>query len=235
MNSELYKSFNLCFLILWKLGMWQSGSQSLCLPFYGYFMCFSSLAFLETAFGVYSVKAQNALEFLSGFALVIASITEVLKYLNLLCHANSITQSLNTLKTLLEFSYDDRFKHRNHIKVQIMKGFKVYKCFLFGAVFSCVLDFFIPLTAHTLPSKLWAPFDPNANEFIFWGTSIYLICSASYVAVINFSLSIVPELCDWFAEWTYWRLSLIGESSKLIQNELVKCIETHKKIKKLVE
>jgi hypothetical protein len=259
MDVELFKPFKLIFSVFKVTGMWQDGNQSWIYFILGYFahLLFFELCLLGEL--LYVFNAEGLEDYVEGIGMTFTYISAVFKCLNFFYKLKLIKKSVETLTALLEFSADERWKSRDHVKAQVAFGLKVYKAFWISAYISCIFSSLVPFLSHQLPYKVWFPFDTENSELGFWIASFSLICNSFTVSVVDISLDTLPVIFLTFAigltNELSARLSMVGSSDNKVkgpnarqvlnsksvstenvemEKELIKCIEIHKKIKEFV-
>jgi hypothetical protein len=259
MDSELYKPFKLNFWLFKTVGMWQDGNQSWLYFIFGYIFHFFVIECYVICQFVYAINADNLADTVDALGYCITNITVALQSVNFFIRVRRFEKILESLNSLLEFSATSWHKERVHIKQEVAFAFKVYKVFWGTAVTTCIIGGFVPFTAHELPYKGWFPFDTSYGGIGFWIASVYMVLNTTFpIAAICISLDILPVILMSFAigliRELEARLSEIGAtktmkvvragtsreifvkpSSETCQNRLVKCLEIHKKIIKLVD
>lgn len=246
MDAELYQPFKLCFKVLKTVGMWQDGNQSWTYFFCGYLFHFVIIDWYIVCQFIFLVTIDNLLDFVDALGLTATYVAENFKCYNLFFKLKAILKLYEMLEALLELSADRRFANRDFIKAPVAVSYKVYKMFWFSALVTCFSGAFVPIFSHKLPYKVWFPFDTESG-FNFWFSSYYLVVNSFFVSAIDMALDILPVIFISFAigliNELSERLKQIGvfevESSERTKSfqveELVKCIEIHKKILKFVE
>jgi 7tm Odorant receptor len=260
MDVELFKPFKLAFWVFQVTGMWQDGNQTWTYFILGHLV---SLVMIELYIGgvlVFAYNAQTIKDVIDAFGIVATQTAEMFKCWNLFYKLKNVKKSLETLNSLLEFSADDRWKSRNHVKSQVAFGLKIYKAFWFTAWTTCISGAFVPFITHKLPYKVWFPFETENNEIGFWVASIFLIVASFYLSALDITLDMLPVIFMTFGVGLInelaERLSEIGkkeekagsseekpegkselsEKEKLaITKEFIKCIEIHDKIREFVK
>jgi 7tm Odorant receptor len=259
MNVELFKPFKLIFSVFKVTGMWQDGNQSWTYFILGYFAHFLFFELCLLGELLYVFNTENLEDLVEGIGMTFTYISAIFRCWNFFYKLKLIKNSVDTLTALLEFSADERWKFRDHVKSQVAFGLKVYKAFWVSAYITCIFSSLVPFISHQLPYKVWFPFDTENSEIGFWIASTFLICNAFTVSVVDISLDTLPVIFLTFSigltNELSERLSEIGRSDNKVRGsndqqdlnsksvsienvemtkELIKCIEIHKKIKEFV-
>jgi hypothetical protein len=241
MTAELYKPLETMFSLFKFVGMWQDGNQSWTYFILGYLVHFSFIELCLLGELICAYHDESLVDLIETLGLTFTYIAEMLKCWNFFLKLKIIQKAFETLQELVEFSADERWKNRQHLKSKTSFGFKVYKIFWASAWTTCFASAIVPFTTHTLPYKVWFPFDTQTSFVGFWGASIYLAVSSFVVSAIDISLDTLPVFFMVFAigltNELSERLAAIGKIRKKedTAEEFKKCIEIHWKIKKLVE
>lgn len=249
MDAELFKPFKTMFMVLRVLGMWQDGNQTWTYFIVGYLYHFILIGIYFVYAVVFTIFAAESLEdFVDLFGMAATYAAMMFKWINFFYKLKSIKKSLETLTSLMEFSADERWKTREHVKSQVAFGFKVYKAFWFTAWTSCISAAFVPFFTHKLPYRFWFPFDTENSEIGFWFAAFFLVFNSFVTSSVDIAVDILPVVFMTFAigltNELSKKLSDIGKIEKDYKNckslnykecsELIKCIEIHLKIKEFV-
>lgn len=237
MDTELFKAFRLLNKILKASGIWQDGNQS-----WKYFIIGHLFRFIIVEYNLVilsiALETDKFEDFMKGLLFIASQTVLLIKCWNFLIKIRDIQKCFRNLLELLNFSADDRFKTRSQIKKHVADGYKIYKIFWISAWLSCFLMVSEALATHKLAYNVRMPFDTKTSEIGFWITSAYLAVSTFTLSAMDISLDIMPVIFLTFA------IGLIDELSARLQDieetenkeeEIVKCMEIHKKIKLFVD
>lgn len=181
---------------------------------------------------IYAINAKSFEDFIDAIGLPVTFVAMMFKWINFFYKIKSIKLSLKTLTSLLTFSADERWKSRDHVKVRVDFGYKIYKAFWFTAFITCSSGIFVPF--------VWFPFDTENTEFGFWIAALCQVFNSFVIGFIDVAVDILPVIFIAFAtglvDELADRLSEIGYSNEHLktqdfENEFIKCIEIHKQIK----
>jgi hypothetical protein len=259
MDSEPFKPFEWCFWIFKTLGMWQDGNQTWKYFILGFFIHFISIEVQIILQFVYTINALDLFDIVDAFGLLTVFSALCFKCINFFIKIRKIVKLVDMLKTLLDFSADQRHADRMHIRKQVTRIMKVMKIFISSAGIVCTSGIFIPFFTHELPLKIWIPVAIKENEIGFWIVSLFLIYDCVFMCAVQIALDVLPVIFMSFAVGLLNELSArLSEIGKIdagtefdgpgnmnkylrerIKNyktrkELVKCIEIHQKIKEFV-
>lgn len=254
MNSELEAPFKVSFGILKYLGLWQDGQQSWTYFFVGYsWHIITSITILISCTVSAFKSAENFVDLINVLGMIACFFTYLVKSVNLLIKLGKIKKSKKNLETILGFSASDQFNLRESVKTRVDFVFKVYKALLFSVFISWTLGIFILIFFQELPWNLWFPYLDTSIGF--WTANTYLLIYAAVTSSLDMTLDILPgifmsfaiglmdELCSRIEAIGMKRTFLDegpGTSTKIQvmsnhREELIKCLETHKQLKTLVE
>lgn len=242
MNAELSKPFRLFFKVLKIFGLWKERDQSrtsyrvgfvyYVISVYVYFFCQLIHIFL---------KEQTLEQFAHAIGIFTMYLALVHKSANFLKNINRIKKSMSNLTELLEFSAGDRWTSREKLQNQVNFVFKIYRALFLSSVITGAMSINIPIFNHELPVEVWLPFDAKRNSIVFWCTSLGLVANSAITAALGISLSICPVIFMAFAIGLIQELTIrmenIGHGTNTSlwdREEIIKCVEIHKKIKELV-
>jgi hypothetical protein len=238
MDVELFKPFKLILITLKVTGMWQDSNQS-----WIYFIAGHSFRFLvvEYTFAIIlctTFNEQNKQEVTKSVFFLAVLLILTMKCWNFLFKIKRIQECFQSLLDLLDFTADERFKSRNHVKRRVKNSFKLYKALWFRVYSNTFTGFVVGIAIHELPVKAWFPFYTEYNKIGFWIALLYWTIVPLAIGAIGVTLDMLPlifmtfatGIIDEFCE----RLSQIGELQESVDDELIKCIEIHKNIKKFI-
>jgi hypothetical protein len=195
MDADFYNPFDRITKVLKSLGMWQDGNQTWRYFFCGLFfhlICIYLYFILEF---IYGFNPNNSLvDSADALAVGFAVLTTALKSINFFIRVRSFGKYIDHLNELLNFSADEKFANRAHIRKEVNFAFKVYKFFWASAMTTCIIAAFVPFIAHKLPWQAWLPFNVEYDTIGFWIASFYLAAAAFPVATIDITLDILPVL-----------------------------------------
>lgn len=141
-----------------------------------------------------------------------------------------------------------------NLRQKIAQIDRVFKIFMTMAVAGVTFGSFVPFTTHTMPYKMWFPYDYNSNEFVFWLSVFYQLIPGFIYAPTTIIIDTLPSFCISFTTGMINELSErltnlnddLKEETKTIGNdsrakeserlkELYKCIEIQLKIRAFQE
>lgn len=255
MDADLYKPFKLSFWVLKKLGMWQDGNQSWSYFVFGHLLHFLFVDLNVVSQIMYAINAKDLHDFIDTLGLLITITASMLKGFHFFVKLKKFKKLFETLESLLEFSFKEKYSDRKQIKIQVAKVYKIYKPFWCLALFNCFVGCFVPLFYDHLPYKFWFPFNTQADHFGFWAASYLVVFNSFIVCPIDIALDMLPITFVAFA------IGLVNELSnrlseifktrqvefkkpgqkrnndkqeELLTKELIRCIEVHIKIKSFI-
>lgn len=201
---------------------------------------------------VYLFTVDNVFDFSEAIGTVPTFVGVCIKSLNITYRKTQIEMLLKLLRKIIQEETMASVKERKLTKriAKINKVFKACVILLTAAAATNPLAIFL---THKLPLKMWFPFDYETSELLFglsafyqlMGTFIFtpvmLIVDLFPIFFLCFAAGAIDKLCD--------RLNNIGIAFKAVKDkqadkkdlkeehykELVKCIETHLKIRNLVD
>jgi hypothetical protein len=240
MDAELFEPLNLVMRSLKVTGLWQDGTQSWAYFVLGHISRFiiieCSIVLIVLALDPNNLQEANESAFLAAVMVILA-----VKSWNFLVKIKNIQKSFRILLGLLEFSYDDRFKDRSHLKVQVAIPLKIFKFFWLTVRVNCVIGLVRAILTRQMPFKAWFLLDPEASEVGFYITLIFMTAIPMAIGIIAMSLNVLPVIFMAFGvglinELTA-RLSEIGEflEPQVMEKEFVKCIEILSRIRKYIK
>lgn len=246
MNDELYKPFKYCFTILKTFGMWRDGSQPFKYAFGGILLYFITVGSFLTCFLGAVILAEDLTDFTGAFGLVITCLVLIFKSLNFCVKFKSIMKLEDSLNLLLEFSRSDQMiDDRELLRSPLRFGFKVSKVFWLSGFLGTTAGMVPSVLSHQMPLKTWFPFDTKTSEIGFYAGAIFDLINTPMVFTFDCALSILPVTFIMFAigltDELCGHLEQIGKqiqtkrSGKVDEENLVKLIKTHLKIRKFVE
>lgn len=253
MDVDLFKPLNLCFKVFRALGLWQDDRQSWRYFIYGYAL---HIIFIYGQLCLqvnYAVHATDMNDLIDTVGMLTAFLGTAFKYLLWLFNMKDIVKLVETLRSDLKFSEDARLRgRRGAVGKQSRIVFRVYCAFWGSAIMSCTTSILTPILQRKQPFPTRYPFEtnPELNPLGFWLSSYYSVFNMYIVSAMDISLNTLPVILMAFVigmlSELRERLSDFGEAdvhagaskeSRLNQraqyDELIKCIEIHKRIKKL--
>lgn len=241
MDTELFKPFKVAHKILKITGLWLDGNQtqfySICGHFYRFiFTEYVLIAMLLSYEGEEIMEETVKIYFFGSLIFIL-----YLKSWNFLLKIKNIQKCFRSLLKLLEFSADDRFKSRSHVKQKVRIGYGIYRIFIITAVANLTIGFIKMSLTHELLFKAWFPFDINANEAVFCMTAMFISLLTISIVAVGITLNMLPVIFLTFAigltNELAERLSKIGEDQDKLaaERQLIKCIKIHQKLKSYVE
>lgn len=235
MDEDLYKPFKLCFLLFKTFGMWHDGKQSwsyLILGYLAHFICIEVYVALQF---IYVFKADNLIDSTEALSLAVTDLAMLFKCWNFFHKLKKIIALVDYLEALLKFSYNSNEPGRFLLRSQVKFGYKVFIVFWSTVIMTCITSFFPPFITHQLPYKIWFPFDYENSEVGFWSACALMLLNSPYISTLDLALDILPIIFMTFAigllDELAERLEKIGSKGEKPVQELVHCVEVHKKIK----
>jgi hypothetical protein len=144
-----------------------------------------------------------------------------------------LVRLLDSTKPRIDSKRENILKHERFMT-------RVLFIYIGSILISASLDITVPMFEDKLPYKVWIPYNYRANLFVFWLTSVMQIVFAmvgSTVAICIesiaiFFMALAGTLLAELAE----RMETLSETGTADEkhSELVKCVESHLKIKKFV-
>lgn len=253
MDAELYQPFKLYFQIFKAGGMWQDGNQSWMYFAYGHLVQLIFVELYIVGEFLYIYNAKDFVDFIQATILIPTFVAQLLKTINFFVKLRTIKQSFENLKSLLELSAPESFPHRERVRKEVAKGFKIFKAYYGLALMTCitgaVVSYEVTFALHQLPYKLWFPFDTETSKIGFEVARLYLVLTPFVVSIFDATLDILPVVFMTFAiglvKELSDRLAEVGKIKEVggkgstkrqqatpadAEVELIKCIEIHQRI-----
>lgn len=115
-----------------------------------------------------------------------------LKCLIFIIKLKNILNSLETLHKLLQFLNKDWCSSCFHIRKRVKTINNILRILLFVAMLSITCSVVTLTTLHTIPVKIWQPFDIESNKIMFHIVSMYFILHSAFISFSNITTDIVP-------------------------------------------
>ena len=233
MDAELSKPFNLCFRILKCLGLWQDGSQTWTYFFFGLFLNFLVFQLFIISEIFYIANVQNLKELVDAMPHLIVYISLEARAINFVFKVKEMVLAVEKIEEILNSIKDIKNARRIFVQKRANVGHKIIKIYWTFAIAASSFELLAGIFSHDISQNVWFPFNTKTSEIGFWLATVYLVISliaASTFAPaldilpiinINFSVGLIEELCD--------RLREVKTNE-----DLIKCIKIHIKIKEFV-
>lgn len=234
MEAELFKPLNLCFWVLKVCGMWQDGKQTWKYFFLGYLFRFLVIELFLIGQVLYMADEKIFSELIKTLSFFVLYFTMWTKSVNFLARIQKILKSVENLKELLDFSRRDPPRTRDNIRKRTQLIFNLFRIFLCIVVIATFRNLMMAIITRKMPINVWYPFSTENFDIGFWIGSLYMVAviyigssiSVTFevfpVIFISFAIGLVEELAD--------RLSGVEDN-----DELIKCIKIHLKIKEFIK
>lgn len=228
------RSIRLSFKILKLFGWWQDGNQSWGYFIYGYSMNFFLIEYLIIAQVVYICSIQNIEQLIAVLGLFLTMIGLFAKSVNFLVKIKKIVQSVADLEDLLQYSENPLTADRIRIKKKARFIFNFFRAYCITALLSVTNENITTLRTHEGTLKFGVNYvdgESNIGFFVFSvcmslnyyiSTTIALVFDLFPVFLMGYAIGLVEELTE-----------VLGEIKT--NEELVKCVKIHNKIKKFVK
>ena len=250
MDEKLFKPFEVLFKVLKCTGMWQNGSQSWTYFFAGFLFHFFSIVVYLGFELIYAAKAETFNDMIDALGLSVTFIAMLFKWINFLYKIKKIEKSVEHLIALMTFSINERLETRDHIRSSVDYGFKAFKIFWISAFCNGLSAIITTSVSHKLPFKVWFPFETEKSQFGFWIAAFLQVFNCIVISTIDVSIDFLPitfmtfargltdELSERLLEFGKIRKTKSGKqfNGKINKNQsdqIVKCIEIHRKIKEV--
>lgn len=246
MDKELYQPFKTCFRIIKTIGMWHDGKQSWIYFICGYLAYFIYLQCYMIGMFTYAFQAVDLIDFTEAIGLAFTALALAFKTMNFLMKISRIVALVESLKVLLEFSSSGlNENNRELLRLPIRFCYKCFIVFWTTGISTCVAGIIPVIFSHRMPYKVWFPFDTTNSEFGFYAACVFELVVGPIVASLDCAFDIMPVIFISFATGLLHelssRLDRIGtkiirkpKDEKLDEEEIVKCIQIHLKIKEYV-
>jgi hypothetical protein len=240
MEAELFKPFKLVLRCLKVTGLWQDGTQSWTYFILGHFsrliIIECSIVLVVLGLDLKNLQEANELVFHAAIMTILA-----VKSWNFLLKIKNIQKTFRILLDLLEFSSDDRFKDRSHLKVEVAIPLKIFKFFWITVRINCAIGLARAIFTRQLQFKAWFPLDTESSDVGFCFAVVFFTAIPVAIGIVAMSLNVLPVIFMAFGVGLInelaAKLNQIGEfkESLVMEKELIKCIEILEKIRKYVK
>ena len=210
------------------MGMWQERTSSKKYKFYGTIMHLINIdLYLAMQFGYLIIKLESVKDLSNVLSILFSYIALLLKSLNFIYQLENIKRLIQTLKELIEFSANEKYKSRSKMIQQTKSVQKVFNLFWFFCILTCIVSGFIPFFYTTaenkrLPNKLWLPFKYTTDSYWYWILTYYQILNSLFYSGVLVALDILPVVFMSFVaslvDELALRISNIGCEHEQIEN-----------------
>lgn len=245
MKLDCSKPFNIPFVLLRTVGLWQNESSTWYYCLYGLFLLIFFMISFTTSHTIYLFKMiksgsiKDVSEVLSVFLTVFGV---VLKAIWFKVKLKKIKEMENTISKLLKFA---SLVKKPKIEAKVVKMTKVIKFYFASAFIACtaaMVQFCFTHRNKRLPYETWFYWDFKTNDALFWSLAVYQYGMSVYGSICSCSFDIIPiifislttvALEELAAEvLTIEKCARVTKSRKSdVSKKLKKCIEQHVKIK----
>ena len=231
MDTDLSQPFKLCFHTLKALGFWQDGNQTWSYFVFGYLLHFFIYGCYIIGQTLNFSHIENLQDWVDIIRMYFIYWTLTAKCFNFYIKIKKIKKCYKTLECILEETKD--FGSRQHTRKRANQIFKIHKIFWACSGLFCLSALVAVVVSHEMPYKLWFPFDTKTSEIGFWVASLYLVTNTFIASAMCVLFDIYPLVFICFA------IGLVDELAERLNevktnDELVKCIKIHIKIKEFV-
>lgn len=160
-----------------------------------------------------------------------------IKFANLAWQSYPLTEMHAELKELCDFTFDERFKNRHHIKKETKMMMKIVKQYLANSSVILLVTLISIICFKKLTFNIFSV-EHEKNAIAFWIVSLQLVVASFYgnlaitvfnmtpLMLLSYAVGIINELSE--------RLQFICLSDEFDYDEIVKCVQIHQKIKAFV-
>lgn len=228
------KSINLCFRTLKVFGWWHDGKQSWTYFVLGHLANFFLLWLLLVTQVVYIVKLTSIDEFVDYLSLFLTLIAVVTKAIYFLLKIKKIAKAVDDFEEILKFSEHPSFPNREAIRKKTKQIYNIFLIFWTSALLSCFKQFIDLIRTHTTTFKFGYNYVEGESNTGFWITSSYMAVNSFTTTSVDIVFDLMPVIFMGYA------IGLIEELVDVIaaiktNEDLVKCVQVHVKIKKFVK
>lgn len=256
--NNLLEVFKVPFEILKLFGLWQNKDSSFSYRLYGFIM-YLAFVFLYMFFMLLYVPYIDDLQSLTDcMSTLLTNVALNVKTINFLYNLSSIASLKDSVGKLIEASDCETIKNHDQVQKYVKQAWSIFKAFTWSAVVACSLGGLAPLfniKEHKLAYKMHFPMlDPENSDFTFVLLCIYQL-TPIFSCCVTTSLDMLPVFFMCFAAGMFKELSIrlekiggkktvkeITANPQLLNvnksddvKELLKCIEIHQEIRKLVD
>lgn len=253
--NNLLEVFKVPFKILKLFGLWQNKDSSFSYRLYGFIM-YLAFVFLFMFFMLLYVPYIDDLQSLTDcMSTLLTNVALNVKTINFLYNLSSIASLKDSVGKLIEV---ETIKNHDQVQKYVKQAWSIFKAFTWSAVVACSLGGLAPLfniKEHKLAYKMHFPMlDPENSDATFILLCIYQLTPA-FSCCVNTTLDMLPVFFMCFAAGMIKELSIrlekIGDKKTVKEikanpqllnanknddlKELLKCIEIHQEIRKLVD
>lgn len=228
MDVELLKPVELCFKIFETIGL----REISCI--FIHFICFEG--FLVGAV-INLLKVDELWKILETLYVILRLFQVNIIIFKILCDFEKMEELAEKIKDVIRFAHDERFEDRKLIKNQLLILTKMLKLYEFSSFFVLTYGAFIMTMYHKLPFPIYNPLGmDNIQGFGFAALyqTVTLLFGCVIVISFNYLSSNFISLPIGLLKEVNNRLNLIDASEKFDPYELMKTMEIHRMIRKIV-
>lgn len=228
------RSIRLSFKMLKVFGWWQDGNQSWGYFVYGYLMNFFLIEYLIIAQVIYIWSIQKIEQLIAVLGLFLTLVSLFAKSANFLVRIKKIIQSVADFEDLLKVSENALVADRIRIKKKSRYIYNFFLAYFTTSLLSVTYENFTTFRTHEGTLKFGFDYVDGEANLGFWITTA--VMSLNYY--ISTSVGIVFDLLPVFLMG--FAIGLIEELTEVLSEirnneELVKCVKVHIKIKKFAK
>lgn len=228
MDSAIFGTFKIPLKNLRTFGLWQTKKSSWSYFIYGIFMHIIFIDLFTALQFAYLFSFETFEDFANLMSMLPTYTALCLKSINWFYNLNAIEALFDRIQDNLDCGFITE-KLLSHGK----RTSKIFKVFWASAAASCILGAFVPVISHTLPYRMWFPYEYDNNLPMFWLGAIYQIVNTLCYSGVDIVLDTFPVFFMGFILGMVEQLSDRLEALKKqtaatsIENkkELLKCIK----------